>query len=164
MIYPSKLEHSYFLFSKKSEQLNYSIINIFLIAMAAVACKPSQTTNITTPADPATALNDIWALEEIDGVAVAVNDFGREIPVLEFHKVDGQVMGNSGCNRLSGSYKIEGAKISFGPMISTKMACPGNGEQRFLNALNTVDAFRIENLKLYLLKGDSEVLQFRKVD
>lgn len=109
-------------------------------------------------------LNDIWALEEIDGMAVTQNDFGREIPVLEFHKVDGKVMGNSGCNRLSGTYKIEGNKISFGPMISTKIACPGNGEKRFLDALNTANTFRIENLKLYLLNGDTEALQFRKGD
>ena len=115
-------------------------------------------------ADQATILNDIWALEEIEGAAVTTADFGRELPVLEFHKVDGKVMGNSGCNQLSGSYKTDGDKITFGPMISTKMACPGNGEQRFLTALHAANTFRIDGLKLILLDGSVEKLQFKKVD
>lgn len=110
------------------------------------------------------ALNDIWALEEINGAAVSASDFGREIPVLEFHQVDGKVMGTTGCNRLSGTYKTEGSKLTFGPVIGTKMACTGNGEQRFLTALNSVNTFKIEGLKLYLLNNDVKTLQFRKVD
>ena len=143
--------------------MKFSLIKVGIILAMAFACKSNQS-NMNPTTDPSTTLNDIWALEEISGAVVTVNDFGREIPVLEFHQVDGKVMGNSGCNRLSGTYKTEGSKISFGPMISTKMACPGNAEQRFLGALNSVNAFRIENLKLYLLNGDTEVLQFRKVD
>jgi heat shock protein HslJ len=143
-------------------KLSTSVIK-FGIIVFAVACKAHQPV-MSTSTNSATALNDIWALEEIEGKAVTVSDFGREIPVLEFHQVDGKVMGNSGCNRLSGTYKVEGNKITFGPMISTKMACPGDGEQRFLTALNSVNGFRIENLKLYLLNGEAEALQFKKVD
>jgi heat shock protein HslJ len=139
-------------------------VALIIIMPLFVACKVNQSTNPVASTDQSIQLNDIWALEEINGEAVTQGDFGREIPVLEFHKADGKVMGNSGCNRLSGSYKIEGNKITFGPMISTKMACPGNGEQRFMTALNAVNTFRIENLKLYLLNGDAEALQFRKVD
>ena len=143
-------------------KLGTSIIK-FGIIIIAVACKANQPVMSSTT-NNAAALNDIWALEEIEGKAVTASDFGREIPVLEFHQDKGNVIGNTGCNSLGGTYKIEGSKITFGPMITTKMACPGDGEQRFLTALNSVNGFRIENLKLYLLNGEAEVLQFKKVD
>ena len=140
------------------------LILILTILMSCMANKGMNTVGNDTPSNQATALNDIWALEEIEGVAVTAKDFGREIPVLEFHMVDGKMMGNSGCNRISGTYRVDGNTISFGPMISTKMACPGDGEQRFLTALDKAKTFKIEKLKLYLLEGDTEVLQFKKVD
>ena len=37
---------------------------------------------------------------------------------------DGTVSGNAGCNSYNGSYTIDGGSITFGPLISTKMACP----------------------------------------
>lgn len=140
------------------------ILVMAVILMSCVANKNMTADSSNTATNQATILNDIWALEEIQGAAVTVNDFGREIPVLEFHMADGKVMGNSGCNQLSGTYRIDGNEIFFGPMISTKMACMGNGEQRFLEALNKAKMFKIENLKLYLLDGDVETLQFKKVD
>ncbi len=42
---------------------------------------------------------------------------------LEF--ADGKVHGSDGCNRLSGSAVIQGDVITFGPIATTKMACPG---------------------------------------
>ena len=33
------------------------------------------------------------------------------------------VDGNGGCNSFSGPYKLDGAKISIGPLASTRMAC-----------------------------------------
>jgi heat shock protein HslJ len=38
---------------------------------------------------------------------------------------DGQVSGNLGCNGLSGNYTIKDGKLTFGPLASTLMACPG---------------------------------------
>jgi heat shock protein HslJ len=37
---------------------------------------------------------------------------------------DGTVAGTAGCNRLSGSYQVDGSNVKFGPMASTMMACP----------------------------------------
>ena len=38
---------------------------------------------------------------------------------------DGQLTGNVGCNSFSGEYRLSGAKIEFGPIMSTLMACLG---------------------------------------
>ncbi len=42
---------------------------------------------------------------------------------LEF--ADGKVTGSDGCNRLSGTAVVKDDVIAFGPIASTKMACPG---------------------------------------
>ena len=38
---------------------------------------------------------------------------------------DGTLTGTDGCNRLTGSWKLEGDTIAFGELASTKMACIG---------------------------------------
>ncbi|MCW5912051.1 MAG: META domain-containing protein [Cyclobacteriaceae bacterium] len=115
-------------------------------------------------ADESVLLNDIWVLEAIDQTEITEADYAQERPQLEFHKVDGKIIGTTGCNRLSGTYTTTGNNISFGPMLTTKMACPGNGETRFVNALGEVTSFKIVKLKLYLLAGSTEKLRFREAD
>ena len=43
---------------------------------------------------------------------------------------DGKLNGNVGCNGFGGDYKVDGATLTFGPVISTMMFCEGPvGEQ-----------------------------------
>jgi len=146
------------------------ITSILVLALALFACKAhTLNTGAVDVSEPgggtsqSQLLIDIWALEEIDGKAVSDGDFGRERPRLEFNS-EGRVTGTSGCNDISSTYTTDGVKLSFGPMIATKMACPGDGESKFLQALNQATDYRIENLKLYLLAGGKEKLQFKKID
>ena len=60
-----------------------------------------------------------WTLVDIDGIVPA--NAGRGV-TLEF-RADGRAGGTAGCNTYNGSYTVDGAGISFGPLISTKMAC-----------------------------------------
>jgi putative lipoprotein len=70
-----------------------------------------------------------------------VMDVAREPdqkPRLEF-AADGRVTGYSGCNMVSGTWKLEGGAVRLGPLISTKRACPGEGdtlERRFLQSVS----------------------------
>ncbi|AAT90076.1 hypothetical protein ATY41_02530 [Leifsonia xyli subsp. xyli] len=41
---------------------------------------------------------------------------------------DGSFSGSDGCNRLTGKGSIDGDSISFGPIVSTRMACEGVDE------------------------------------
>lgn len=50
------------------------------------------------------------------------------------------VSGNSGCNTYNGGYKLDGDKVTIGPLASTMMACDQaamDQEQQFLTALQT---------------------------
>ena len=62
-----------------------------------------------------------WTFVSIGGVPIAAD----RPTSLAF---DGQKMGGSaGCNRFSGSYTSDGKTLAAGPLMATKMACPGAG-------------------------------------
>jgi heat shock protein HslJ len=72
---------------------------------------------------------------------------------------DGTLSGNSGCNTYSGSYKVDGAKISIGPLASTMKACgdpAGVMEQEalFLAALQSAATYKMEGDALELRTAD----------
>ena len=50
--------------------------------------------------------------------------------------VEGRVAGTTGCNRYSGTYRIDGASVSFGPLAMTRMACvaPRDAVERAMTA------------------------------
>ncbi len=86
-----------------------------------------------------------WLAELIHGHGIIDN----VQPAIEIAG-DGRVTGSGGCNRLSGRAFIEGERITFGPMISTKMACPPavmDQESRFVTALGDVQRFRVDAAK-----------------
>ncbi len=71
---------------------------------------------------------------------------------------DGKVTGSGGCNRIRGGMTINEARISFGPMISTKMACAPaimNQESDFLSALGDARLWRIDEQRDRLILVDA---------
>ncbi|MFA9438218.1 META domain-containing protein [Uliginosibacterium sp. sgz301328] len=115
---------------------------------------PGETCGAAAPA----ALQDTyWRLTRLGDQAVRVADRSRE-PYISFR--EGNVSGNSGCNRLVGTYKQEGDALSFGPIAGTRMACISGmeQEQRFLDALGEVAKWRINGSHLELLDATGRSL------
>lgn len=70
---------------------------------------------------PDTLAGSSWTFVSIGGAPVAA---GRPT-ALQF---DGaRLSGSAGCNRFSGSYSADGRTLTAGPLMATKMACPGPG-------------------------------------
>lgn len=62
-----------------------------------------------------------WTFVAIGGVPVAAD----RPTALRF---DGtRISGSAGCNRFSGTYTADGRTLTAGPLMATKMACPGAG-------------------------------------
>lgn len=94
-----------------------------------------------------------WLLEDIRRAGV----IDRLQTVLEI-AADGRVSGSGGCNRMSGSARISGTRISFGPVAATQMACAPaamNQEQKFFAGLREVRRWGADPArgKLVLLDG-----------
>lgn len=70
---------------------------------------------------PETLAGSNWTFVSIGGVAVAAD----RPTSLQF---DGtRLSGSAGCNRFSGGYSAVDGTLTAGPLMATKMACPGAG-------------------------------------
>jgi heat shock protein HslJ len=77
---------------------------------------------------------------------------------------DGVANGGGGCNRWSADYQIDGGALAFGPVLSTRMACPDPAmeiEHAFFERLGSATAWVSDGASLALLDGDgSELARF----
>jgi len=71
---------------------------------------------------------------------------------------DGRVQGNFGCNSGGGDYEASGDVITFRPIMSTMMACPGDVSDVETSVLQVLDgdvSFVIDGSTLTLTNGDT---------
>ena len=86
-----------------------------------------------------------WNIIEINGTAV-VPAPGQEFPFIGFDTKGGKVYGNSGCNRILGSFDVNDkpGTIDLGALGSTRMMCPDmTVEKNVLSALATVKKYKV---------------------
>ena len=77
---------------------------------------------------------------------------------------EGKLKAQFDCNSGGGDYEISDRKLSFGPLISTRMACPeGTQDYLFMKDLQRVQAFFLQGEELFLvLPMDSGTMRFRE--
>jgi len=109
-------------------------------------------------------LHDIWALESIAGEKITIDETVKNLPMLEIYVEEERVHGNTSCNTIDGKVEIDKNNITFYDIITTEKACPGDLEQKFLSALDKVNNYKIEKMKLYLYNNDREIMIFQKID
>lgn len=100
-----------------------------------------------------------WDIVAIDGAAVSGESYR-----LDFGE-SGRLSGQAGCNRFSGSYAESGRMLRPGPVISTRMACPGARmahEQRVLRLLGGPVAMRYPDGNTLLLSGQGVTVRLRR--
>jgi heat shock protein HslJ len=140
----------------KHGRLLFSILSLAFLATTA-ACAPSGSASPAAGAPSSVvALEDTdWKLTEIGGRALMASPKERP-PWMRLVSDGKRVHGSGGCNRMSGSYTVDGANLRFGPIISTKMACEGGmeHEQAFFDALSRTTSYRIEGKHLFLSGPD----------
>lgn len=98
----------------------------------------------TEKALPLSSINGEWNIVEINGAKVHP-DASQTLPFIAFDTNAGRVYGNSGCNRMMGSLKLDTkpGTVDFGALATTKMACPDMVmEKNVLNALEQVKHYK----------------------
>lgn len=91
--------------------------------------------------------------------------FKDKMPTIEFAN-DSTVNGYAGCNNYRSKYEInEESVITFGSLMSTKMACPSlDGENQFSIILSTPSQVTINDSILSFIKDGINVAEFSKVN
>lgn len=142
-------------------------IVISALALATItvmsSCKSSKQagTNASNSGSEALYQNE-WKLTELQGEAVATSSTAG---LLFTSGKPNRVSGNTGCNRLNGSFELTGTNtIKFSPVATTRMACmdakENTTEQKFTDALSKAGNWRIDNGVLLLQSGENIVAKF----
>lgn len=110
-------------------------------------------------AESAPLLNTYWKLVQMgDGSHVSAYDNQPE-PHLVLES-GGRFHGAGGCNRLRGSYSLDGRWLRLSAVTTTRMACVQGRrrEQSFLSTLAQVSSYAVRGQKLALSDADGQVL------
>jgi heat shock protein HslJ len=67
--------------------------------------------------EPSRLANTHWRISRINGLRIGPGPYQIEF-------TEGRLSGQAGCNRLGGSYRLEGDRLTAGPIAATRMACP----------------------------------------
>ena len=113
---------------------------VFVVLTLAIVALVAASGCISTPEEPASPVG-VWLVP------------GQDVELLL--TPDGSYWGTAQVNVFSGSYTVDGDKLTFSEPVSTLMAGPGlEEEQAFFAALMSVDSFKILNSKLVLYVGE----------
>jgi putative lipoprotein len=124
-----------------------SDLQLLLRRASGTSAIPSRPNSGSAPLE-----NTYWKLTSLGGSPVVTASRQREAHLI-LQPANRRVTGSGGCNRLSGSYQVNGDRISLGRVASTMMACVGGmkTEQDFLKALSKAIRWRISGQRLELL-------------
>lgn len=100
-----------------------------------------------------------WRVVAIDSLQAPVGAGGRPI-TLRFDDSTQRVYGFAGCNQYNAAFTLKGDSLSFGPAVSTRMACEGSDgvEQAFLTQLQQTTNGTIDG-QLLILSGNGKAIR-----
>jgi putative lipoprotein len=131
--------------------------------LSAFACGPKPPASEQPPAMSAASLdNREWALVALGEVAAPLGAGGRPATI-QFDPSTGQAAGFAGCNRYSAGYTVAADSLTFGPAISTKMACADGDqlERGYLAMLPAIRSYALSDSTLTLNGSDGPLARFR---
>lgn len=99
-----------------------------------------------------------WQLIQLDGKSIENANI-----TIQFNIKDQNCGGMGICNRFSGNYKTQNDQITFGPIMSTKMACIHNSkiESDFFNILSEGNfTFDVADQTLNFYRNQKLVVMF----
>jgi putative lipoprotein len=132
--------------------------------LVAVVCSLALVLSCQSP-PLADRFDDVtWRLIELDGTTLAVSPDMKQ-PDLRFDPGRGTAAGFAGCNRFSGTFQTDGARLRFGPIVATRMACPEPTmqlETAFLGALDATTAYALDGKTLAFLAGERVAARFTR--
>jgi heat shock protein HslJ len=140
------------------------------LLVVALACKPKpepppSADSAPAPMPPAqsTSFTDReWILAQLGDRASPLGNGGKPV-TLTLTSAEHRASGNAGCNRYTGPYTLSGNQLSFGPAISTKMACAEgmDVETAYLSMLPNVTSYQATDSSLVLMGASGELARFR---
>lgn len=133
----------------------FLLLAVFSMAGLATSCRTPERPSLTW-----SLTGTVWKLVELNGQPVGAS----KLPSLTLDAATGKVTGMAGVNRFNGTFIQQETALTFGPLITTRMAGPESDmklEGELLTALGRVTAWKADGLMLSLLAGETEVARFQ---
>ena len=140
-----------------------NIAALFICCCLLSACISSKKTN--TGMSDSSKLNGTWELNYLSGSSIAFDGlYPNKKPIIKLDVTNKTVSGNTSCNSFNGPIKLDGNKISFAdPIAMTRMMCQGDGETVFIQTLQKINTWSInDGNTLNLILGDIAMMRFTK--
>ena len=154
---------------KRKLKFTVSILVVYVAAALAAAqttATPCRTfLQVGAPQNEKSAAqleNTYWKLVELNGKPVVATTRRRE-PHLRLSPEAKTLQGSGGCNAMRGAYQLDGARLRFTQIATTRMACPDpymSQESAFLKVLEATDSFKLSGDKLELFGGGNLLARF----
>ena len=143
---------------------------VFVSICVAGAALAMSSCRSVEKAVPVSSINGEWNIIEVNGSKVAPGESGT-LPFIAFDTATGRVSGNSGCNRMMGTFDVNAkpGSLELGAMASTRMMCPDmTTEKNVLSALAQVKGYKKAGKeKMYLCNASNRpvvVLEKKEAD
>ena len=136
---------------------------VLLAGLAVAGCAAaSSSIQPVRSTDPQKILGTTWQWESTITPVEKITVPAPERYTI-FLQADGKAQMRFDCNRGGGGFNISPGKLSFGPLMSTRMACaPDSLDSAFMRDLQRVASFFVDDGRLYLeLPYDSGTMKFR---
>jgi heat shock protein HslJ len=142
---------------------------IAVIALAACTSTTGGSAGVSSPSAAGSPAGSPAAASPLEGTFWTLTEYlgpdGNAVPVPAAVAASatfaaGTVSGNAGCNDYTGGYTVDGDKLTFGAIASTKKACgPAETalETAYLAALAKVATFSVSADTLELKTGEGKV-------
>jgi len=104
-----------------------------------------------------------WELVSCAGARLPLSElYANRVPTLRISQGEERISGSTGCNAFTGTARWNRSDFTMHePLAITKRFCPGEGENVFLEALRSVDGWRLDDEFLVLHSSGLEVMRFR---
>jgi uncharacterized lipoprotein NlpE involved in copper resistance/uncharacterized lipoprotein YbaY len=137
------------------------VIEKFSASQPKASCSSATSTNSMSIAN----LQDTyWKLVDLDGKKIPIAPSHKRQVRITLASQGSRVIGFSGCNQFTGTFKQTSNELKFSQMAGTMMACVSpymELEHKVLKMLNATTAYRIEGEQLLLLEGDKVIARFQ---
>jgi TPR repeat protein len=139
---------------KKAIQDNYPNAGIALRRLKSGSQPATSGGDVTASLE-----NTYWKLTRLGETPICMASQQQE-PHFVLDSESRRVNGSGGCNRLMGSYKLNGDQLTFSQMAGTKMACLEGmeTENAFLDVLKKVNRWKITGQQLELFDAAGNLL------
>lgn len=103
--------------------------------------------------------NTYWKLTQLGNTKITAASQQQAAHLILYSQTH-RVSGSGGCNRVTGTYQVNGEQLTFSQMAGTMMACIAgmDTENAFLQALGRVNQWKITGQYLDLLDADGKVV------